>query len=524
MVERRAAACFLFFLLLLMPVWPQPVSAQSVVARPELQQRALTVLTSAAPTTLDPSLALTGADFQVLGHVYDTLAGRDMFTPVPGLLSEWASTDQRLWRLQVAPGRRFSDGRPVTARDVAYSICRWAAVNVQAQGLGLRQATMSVDGVVLMELSQPKANLVSALLLIFGVPAPAAMAGNGCTPDQALVRHAPTGQAVGSGPYLLAEANGRREFRLVASGVPQGLAVAFSEVRLQVEPDALARVRALTEGRADLIEDPPPAPLAYLSGLPHLGLTELPTDRTLLLSINQANPVLADVRVRRAIALAIDKGLLAARATDGYGTPANQLGIKGMKGFDADRAPDRYDPAAARAMLREAGVKEGLTLDLLVAPTRGSDGGRSADVIAGMLSAVGIRAQIVRLSPEERRERLAQGRFDLTLALIGIEDGIVFSGFESMLRSSLRPNILNPSGYANPEISRLIDDALTNPAAIPVATAAIQRVLDADVPFITLLHLRDVVLHRSDLVIMANDSARVFGRTTGTATGANVQQ
>lgn len=497
----------------------------------------LTVLTATAPTTLDPHRAYTGADFQLLGHAYDSLAGREMFAPGPGLLSAWDSADQRVWRLRLSPGYRFSDGRAVTARDIAYSLCRWAALNRGGNGqpLSIRRAAVGAEGEVALELDRPYARMSSALFLIFGVQAPPGFTDTSCTPDIPVgllsLPHPPRG----SGPYELAGVEPGHEYRLRAVPPAKGRIPAnVEQLVLRVEADAQARVRALADGKADIIEDPPPAPLAYLPGLSHIGLTELPTDRTLYLSINlsgggqgdplsRGNPALADPRVRRALALAVNKPLLAQRATDGYGAAANQIGYPGMRGHATDRPADTYDPVAARALLRAAGHGDGLVLDLLAAPTRGNDGGRTADVLAGMLSAAGIKVNVRRVGREEFREQVRDGRFDLALSLIGIEDGIVLSGYDAMLRPTPVRTVMNPGHYQDAEVTRLLMAAETDPAAIDTAMRDIQAVLDRDTPFVPLLHLRDLVLHRADLVVAPRDTARVFGRAVTMGDGAPVR-
>lgn len=492
--------------------------------------RELRVLTATTPTTLDPHRAHTGADFQLLGHVFDPFLSRELSTPVPGLLASWESTDQRVWRLRPAADRFFHDGTRVTGRDLLYSLCRWATLNRSApHGLpiDLRRAALNADGTeILVELDQPQVRLTSALLLVYGVQAPEGFRDNACSGALPAAQLRLSARQRGTGPYLLVESKiaAKSVFTLEAVRPAKGRSAApFDTIHVEVEPDAQMRVRALAEGRADIIEDPPPAPLAYLPNLPQIALTELPTDRTQFLSINlmprgPADPIgtgakaLADIRVRRAIALSIDKQELAQRATDGYGSPANQIALPGMRGHIAARPADSSDPAMARALLREAGYAEGLSLELLAPPQRGSDGGRTADILTGMLSAAGIRVTIVRLDRDDYRDRLREGRFDLALNMVGIEDGMVLSAFQDLLRPQAVRSLLNPGLYQDPDVVRLLTDAAADPQRMDEATRSIQSVLDRDLPFIPLLHMRDLVLHRADLTIAARDTARIFGR------------
>ncbi|WP_165772170.1 ABC transporter substrate-binding protein [Niveispirillum lacus] len=492
--------------------------------------RDLRVMTVTGPSSLDPHRAYTGADFQLLGHIFDPFLSRDLFAPVPGLLAGWQSVDQRIWRLQPASGRQFSDGRPVTGRDLLYSLCRWATINRAAhhgQPVNLKRASLNADGTeILVELEEPQVRLTSALLLIYGVQAPDGFRENSCTSALPATMVRLSAPQRGSGPYKLrhSKLGNKASFTLEAVTNSRGQRSApFDRVHITTEPDAQQRVRALANGQADIIEDPPPAPLAYLPNLPQISLTELPTDRTLFLSINltphgPADPsgsrskALADVRVRQAIALLIDKTLLAQRATDGYGSPAHQIALPGMRGSLPARPDDTSDPAKARDLLREAGYAEGLDLELLAPPQRGSDGGRTADILAGMLSVAGIRVTVIRLDRDDYRDRLREGRFDLALNMLGIEDGLIMSAFQGMLSPQAVRSILNPGLYKNAAITRMLTEAAADPSKMDMLTGEIQTILDRDIPFIPLLHMRDLVLHRSDLTLNARDTGRVFGR------------
>lgn len=513
----------------------------SVASATDRPPERLTILTALAPSHLDPHRSLSGPDFQMMGHVYDTLVKRDGFRPVPGLLSGWLMLDPKRWRLTVTPGRQFSTGAPVTARDIAYSLCRWMTLNRHPQNrpLGLSRVTWtdSAESKVLeVELSVPTPRLLSHLSLIHGVQAPAQFIGRECTGDLSPGLLRLSEQPVGSGPYRLASTVAGKSYQLDAVRIDGRVSAPFEQVVFRVERDAQRRVRMLTDGLADIIEDPPPAPLAYLGGLPNLRLTELLTDRTLFLNVNLTGPqpgeraaqqatALTRLPVRQALLMAIDPVALAQRATDGYGIPATQLAQPGMQGHVPDRLPPQADPARSRALLAASGYGDGLSLELLVPTLRGNDGGRLAETLSNMLSAAGFRINIMRVERDEYRQRLREGQFDLALNQIGIDDGDALSGFDAMLRPAPVRTLFNPGRYQDPTLADLLAraDAATGEGERQAAIADIQALIDRDLPFIPLLYMRDVVLHRADLNIQSRDSSRLFGLITQPSDGPVVR-
>lgn len=492
----------------------------------------LVVATSGLVSADDPHQARTGADFQYYEHLFDTLVTRDGFNVAPRLASNWSSADNRTWTFQIDPAARFANGRPVTPRDVAYSLCRYQTLmrGLGREGLGLlsRVATDGGNGRVTLMLETPYRLLPAALSLLFIVAAPPDTGDGplGCDAKQAT---ASRGQPqTGSGPYIPATEPPTADRRvLVPSPHCWRDCSVWRRVVLWSQPDARDRLRLLVMGDADVMEDVIPNQLPYLGKMQGVTVTELPTDRTLLLTFNlraklpdgSANP-LADIRVRRAIAMAVDRHVLVDRGLEGFAGPAWQLAQPGMEGYLADRSRATHpNPDQARTLLAEAGYPDGLRLPLLLPATRITDRPRVADALAGMLRPIGIEAEIIPVPAADARARVAAGDFQVMFAGLGLTAGSAMEGYASIAGSTEKDSIINPSGYRNPKLDTLLRQArAADPKDILRLTAQATAILEEDLPVLPLMHIRDLVAHRAGLTLHARDTARAFGRITSPVT------
>ncbi|MDG5495497.1 ABC transporter substrate-binding protein [Niveispirillum sp. BGYR6] len=491
----------------------------------------LSIALSGRSTLDDPHQARTGADFQYFEHIFDTLVTRDGFGVTPRLAIAWNSTDNRIWSFRIRNDARFSNGRSVTATDVAYSLCRFETLSREIGGnyLGLSQVEVTGTSSLTLHLDSAYRLLPAALSLVFVVAAPADGRGvggpMGCDPAKVLAGRG--NPQLGSGPYVAADSPQANTRRLVASPYYGAEAPPWRSLNLISEPDARERLRLLLAGTVDIMEDVPPFQLPYFQRQPNVHLTELPTDRVLLLTFNMAptgidgqpNP-LADSRVRRAIHMAIDRWALVERGLAGVGGPAWQLAQPGMEGWLPARATGpASDIQGARHLLAEAGYPDGFAVDILMPRTRVTNQPRVVELLAGMLRAINIQAQVEPIEGTATRERIRKGDFTLAMSAIGLTAGSAMEGLEATAGPLFHHTGTNPSGYEDAQLTALLAKArAAPPAAIPALAAQAAAILDRDMPMIPLLHMRDLVAHRADLTIAASDTARAFGRITWPAT------
>jgi peptide/nickel transport system substrate-binding protein len=372
---------------------------------------------------------------------------------VPLLARRWTRRDSLTLTFELDPRARWHDGKPVTPRDVLFTMrrARDPAIAPRLANVTRRIAAVEAEGdrVVVFRFREVYAEQLYDATFHTGIlPAH-------------LLEHLPaTAQAwapfvahpIGSGPYRwvrrqeseFIELAGNREFFL---GAP-----AIQRVIIQVAVDPNARLNLLLSGEADATENIPPplTNVARVEATRDLRVVLVPSSVLGYLVFNQRasgdssrpHPILADRDVRRALVLALDRQLLV-RSTLGrfgavpYGPASSQLWIS-----HGTPAPARQDLSAARQLLAgrgwvdrdQDGVREnrgGRPLALrLQLPASSEQRARMALMIQEQLRQVGVRVEVQRLEPAVWGERRAAGDFDMDFSS-AIQDpspsGLAFS-------------------------------------------------------------------------------------------------
>ena len=172
-----------------------------------------------------------------------------------------------------------------------------------------------------------------------------------------------------------------------------GAAPALARVTFQVIPDAAAQVQALLAGDIDAFPNMgAPETLAQFEADPAFTVAIGTSEGETILSMNNARPPLDDVRVRRAIAHAINRQDIVDGAYFGYGTPIGSHFAPHHPAYVDLTGIYPYDPEKARALLAEAGHADGLTLSLILPPPTYAR--RGGEIIASQLAEVGITCEI----------------------------------------------------------------------------------------------------------------------------------
>ena len=342
--------------------------------------KTLRVVPETLTTVLDPhfTTSFTTRDFSYL--VYDTLfAVNDRWEPQPQMVDRWeVSEDRKVWSFVLRPGLTFHDGTPVTAEDCVASLRRWGSRD--SLGGLMFQATESLESLdansFRLTLKSPFGLVLDALAKP-GAMVPAIMPKRLAeTPATRAIT-----EPVGSGPYRFVAQEYRPGDRIVlarhdayrprsepsvwASG---GKVAHFERVELISMPDVATQVSSLLTGEVDYCERLPADVLAAFdrSRDVHVQVVS-PFGYQGVLRFNHLRPPFNDVRVRRAVMLAVDQTQYLpgvggreeyqrlCRSMFGCGTPYET--VAGM--------PPAADLDGARAMLRDAGVDFALPIVIL---------------------------------------------------------------------------------------------------------------------------------------------------------------
>ncbi len=397
----------------------------------------LQIAATGEPTTLVPPLISETVGRDIGDLVFERLLVlREGGSPVdtaayePGLATQWERVDSLTWRFTLRPGARWSDGRPVEPDDVIFSFAAYTDTALGAP------AGSSLNGVVVAPAGPGQVTLrfprVYPELLFDGATQVrifpkhlwAALPRSGWGSDSSLKR------LVGSGRYRIVDWTRGQSLRLERVDSSGG---GFRRVVWRFSEDQDAALNLVLSGEADLLETvTSPAARNRVAKDSNVALLRYPSAVYGFLGFRHADatgaahPVLGDLAVRRALALAIDRpsAVHAVIGPDAAATPGPVSPASWIYG-DSLGAP-AFDPARARALLDSAGWREGadqirhrggrpLAVDILV-PSTSSARKQLAETIQQMWKAVGVAATITGVDFPVFQQRLAQGRFD---AMIG---------------------------------------------------------------------------------------------------------
>ncbi|WP_202816308.1 ABC transporter substrate-binding protein [Immundisolibacter cernigliae] len=436
---------------------------------------------------IDPRRAADAASARLARLVYSRLVELDAdYRPRPAA-ADWQQLDALRWRFTLRePRPDFTDGAPLTAADVVATYRAVLGVGSNAGGasplrseLGALEAVDEVaPGQIDFTLSRPDPLFPARLTL--GI-APARCAAPG-------VRTVPPCHYDGSGPFALRELSADR-IRLQRRR--DGLAVEF-----RVVPDPTVRVLKLLRGELDLLQnDLPPELLTYLAGRPGMQLSRAPGSSYHYLGFNLADPVTGDLRVRQAVAHAIDREAIVRHLLGGAARLAGSVLPPGH--YAAAVLPQyAHDPALARRLLAQAGhTQPRLVYKTSTDPLRL----RIATAIQAQLAAVGIRVRVQSNEWGSFFGDIRAGRFQLySLAWVGItQPEVLRQLFHS---ASLPPAGANRGRFMSPPVDALLDAAAQAQGAAQVDLyRQAQLAIHAQLPYVPLWYEDNVAVARAGL-------------------------
>ena len=374
--------------------------------------RTLRLASAFDPQSMDPHALALLYQSRVVSQVYDSLVNRDReFRLEPALATSWKMVDARTWRFALRPNVKFHDGTPMTADDVVFSIGRALAKTSQRafQLRGVTGARRVDELTVDVLLAAPDAVLPEKMIFV-GIMSRAWAERHGVQQPQDFNAKQETHavrNANGTGPFVLKRYEPDARTVLAANPNWWGRGTAFgggnlTEVVYAVIQSDATRMAALATGEADFVIDPPFQDIARLAQDRRLKFASTTDIGTQYLGFDQwraelessdargRNPF-RDLRVRRAVYQAIDIDSIVAKVLRGQASPTGSFVSPLVTGYLPElerRLP--YDPATARALLKDAGYPNGFTvqLDCVNVTFRAA----VCQAITAMLAQVGIRA------------------------------------------------------------------------------------------------------------------------------------
>ncbi len=376
----------------------------------QAQQTDLTIALQLEPPHLDPTSAAAGAIDSVL--YTNVFEGLTKFTEtgavVPGLAREWKISDDGLsYTFHLVEGATFHDGTDFDAEDVVFSLDRARAedsTNAQKQLFAGIASVEAVDPVtVKVTLSQPDGNLL--FNLAWGdavIVAPESI-------DDIKAR------PVGTGPFRFEDWRQGDSITLVRNDDYWGDAPALTQATFKFISDPTAAFAAMMAQDIDAFAGfPAPENLPQFEADPRFKVLRGSTEGETILAMNNAVAPFDDVRVREAVAHAIDRQAVIDGAMFGLGTPIGTHFAPHNPDYEDLTALSDFDPEKSKALLAEAGLADGFSTTLKLPPP--SYARRGGEIIAAQLREVGIETEITNLEWAQWLEQVFNGKdFGLTI-------------------------------------------------------------------------------------------------------------
>ncbi|MFT3972023.1 MAG: ABC transporter substrate-binding protein [Amaricoccus sp.] len=361
------------------------------------------------PPTLDPTSGAAAAiDEVVYANVFE---GLTRFGPngevLPALAESWEPAPDGLsWVFHLRSGVKWQDGTPFTAEDVVFSFDRAMApdsTNAQKQLFdGINEVTAIDDVTVEIGLDAPKGALLSNLAW-----------GDAVIVSPATIETDRT-KPVGTGPFRFQDWVQGDHVTLVRNPDYWGTPAKLDKATFKFISDPSAAYAAMMSGDLDAFPNyPAPENLAQFAADPRFQVLVGSTEGETILAMNNKRPPFDDIRVREAVAHAIDRKAVIDGAMFGYGTPIGSHFAPHNPAYEDLTALSAFDPEKSKALLAAAGVS-GLRPTLVLPPP--SYARRGGEIVAAQLRAVGIEPQIVNVEWAQWLEQVFKNHdFDLTI-------------------------------------------------------------------------------------------------------------
>lgn len=419
---------------------------------------------SADALTLDPANHRNRETETIIRNMFDGIVTRDADMNVVSQLAEsWTAIDPTTYEFKLRSGITFHNGSAMTADDIKFSIDRLTQENAMGGQTSPRQSLLGpVSGVEVID------DLTFRILLASPWPILPAM-----LPFQEMVSKAHV-EAVGDAA-MADSVNGTGPFKLVEWRKGQSVIMerydgyyggstdiepvgnaCVERAIFQVIPENASRVAALLAGEVHIIDKLPSHMIAQVEANPDTKVMAVNGTRTTFMAMNNQSGPFSDIRVRHAMAHALDRQLIVDKILNGNASLTNGILSPDAFGKNENLPAYEYDVAKAKALLTEAGYPDGIDVTLDV------DGANKeiAEAIAAVAAEAGFRIGVVvgEASTLKSRFRTKGEPIDGQMWLTSWGNGSLdpVGIFVPTHRSNDRGN---SSGYANPELDALLDAA-----------------------------------------------------------------
>jgi peptide/nickel transport system substrate-binding protein len=467
------------------------LSALGCSAKPD--RNTLVMIIASSPTNLDPRVGLDAESERIDELLFDDLLSRDEHLNVrPALAERWEIPDPLTYVFHLHPGVRFHDGRSLTSRDVKWTFDSLLQGKIRSTKSAVYRPVDHIDApddhTVVFHLKEPFSPLLWNL----------SDGAIGIVP----YRSGPeiSQNPIGSGPFRFVSAELDKEVVVERNPDYWGEKARVPRVRFAVVPDTTTRALELRKGSADIVSNGLTSDMVLtLKKEPALEVQRVPGTVLNYLAFNLRDPVLKDVRVRQAMAYALDRRPIIEYLWRAFAEPATNLLPVQSWAYDPDVLRYDYNPEKANQILDAAGYAriDGIRFHLTIKTSTEESTRLFAAVLQQQLRAVGIALDIRTFEFATFFSDVTNGAYQVhSLRWIGgNEDPDIF---EYVFHSAkFSPHGANRTFYSNPKLDALIDRAKaeTDQSIRRRVYFEVQQILADDLPYINLWYLDNVVVH-----------------------------
>jgi peptide/nickel transport system substrate-binding protein len=451
------------------------------------------MIIESSPANLDPRVGTDGQSERIYELIFDALLIRDEHLNVqPGLAERWDVRDPLTYVFHLHSGVKFHSGQPLTSRDVKWTFDSLLKGKVRSpKGSTYRfvdHIDAPDDATVVFHLKEPFATLLWNL-------------------SEGAIGIVPYGSGdeisrkpVGSGPFRFVSAEPDKDVILERNPDYWGPQPKVERVRFAVVPDATTRALELRKGSADIVVNAlTPDVVLTLEREPKLDVLRRPGTIVQYMRFNLRDEILKDVRVRRALAYAIDRRPILEYLWRGFAQPAESILPVQSWAYTSEVEKYGYDPARARQILDEAGYApvQGVRFHLTMKTSTEDSTRLMVAVLQQQLRDVGIALDIRTFEFATFYSDVTKGAFQLySLRWIGAnEDPDIFEyAFDS---AKFPPQGANRGYFSDPRVDALIARGRSelDPTKRKDIYQQIQRILAEELPSLNLWYPDNVLVH-----------------------------
>jgi peptide/nickel transport system substrate-binding protein len=484
-----------------------------------------------AVDTLNPFVGFTAQDFEIYGLIYDNLMdyGQLDYSPSPRLATSWShSQDGLTWTYHIRKGVKWSDGVPLTAKDVAYTFTRdirpgsTELADNTAYVANITSAVATGPYTVVMKVKKPTPGMSRLIVSIL----PEHIWKN--VPESKVSTFA-NSNPVGSGPFIVTKYAENQSIALKANPHYWGGKPGISNLIVQKFDNPSAESFALKNGSIDFAENLTTLLYKSLKGAPGVALNNAPSGNFDELAFNtgaatvsghpigNGNPALKDVNVRHAISYSMNLPQLVQRVLLGTGSPGTSVIPPIYPQFHySPAAPYTYDPAKAKQILTADGWKPGpggirvkngkqLSLRLFIrnqSPTES----QAAPYLKSWMNAIGIKVTTSFMSDSQLTQVIGDGDYDMFVWGWGVEPNPDFQlSVMTCGQRSVGSNGKYTPGWSDSFFcNKAYDNLYTQQKSLDGDARAkvvkqMQQMLYTQDPYSLLYYYNDTQAYRSDL-------------------------